>query len=157
MGLTVDLLRELLQSALVDSGETKGAIWITVRGDDLSDVVRQLRTHPELRFDWFVDLCGVDYVPREPRFETVIHLHSMERGHRIRIRCLVPDDSLTVSSLTPFWPAADWYEREAYDMYGIRFRGHPNLERILNPPGTTAFPQRKDYPLKGARETKEES
>jgi NADH-quinone oxidoreductase subunit C len=156
MGLTDGFLRELLGSRLVDAGTTRGDVWITVRGEDLPGVVEQLRTHPDLRFDGFIDLCGVDFFRRKPRFETVIHLHSMDLGHRIRIHCLVPDQSLTVPSLTPFWSAANWQEREAYDMYGIRFQGHPNLERILNPPGTSDFPQRKDYPLLGARDRKEE-
>ena len=156
MGLSVELLRSLFESKLIDAGERKGEFWMIVRGEDLVSVIEPLRAHPDLKFDWFVDLCGVDNLGKRPRFETVIHLYSMDYGQRLRIRCLVPDESLTVPSLTPFWSAANWQEREAYDMYGIRFQGHPNLERILTPPGTEDFPQRKDYPLRGSRETKED-
>lgn len=156
MGLNADRVRSLLGSKIVEAGESRGEVWIQIRGEDLPGIVDQLRTHPDLKFDSFVDLCGVDYLGRHPRFETVVHLYSVGCGHRIRIRCLVPDGSLTVPSLTPFWPAANWQEREAYDMYGIRFQGHPKLERILNPPGTEDFPQRKDYPLRGHRGPKED-
>ena len=155
MGLNLGLLKELFGSKLIESGDYRGDLWIQIRAEDLLPVIDQLRTDPKLKFDWFVDLCGVDYLGKHPRFETVVHLRSMELGHQIRVRCQVPDESLTVPSLTGFWPAANWQEREAYDMYGIRFQGHPNLTRILNSPGTEEFPQRKDYPLRGKREPKE--
>ncbi|MFH1262352.1 MAG: NADH-quinone oxidoreductase subunit C [Pseudomonadota bacterium] len=155
--MNVDLLRTILGPRIVDGGLSHSDPWIQVRGEDLLWVTEQLRNHSELRFDLFIDLCGVDYLGRTPRFETVIHLASTANGHRLRIRCLVPDDSLAVPSLTRFWRGANWHEREAFDMYGIRFKGHPNLERILNPPGTEEYPQRKDYPLRGPRDRKEEA
>ncbi len=151
-----ELICQSLGSKIVASGECQGDFWIHVHGDDLVQTIEFLKTHPSLQFDSFVDLCGVDYLHRHPRFEVTTHLYSQSQHHRIRIRCLVPDDTLTVPSLTPYWKGANWQEREAFDMYGIRFRGHPNLERILSPPATEVFPQRKDYPLKGEREPKEE-
>ncbi len=156
MGLSLERVREVLGGRAFESGETQGDLWVKVKSEDLLAVVDLLRTHPELSFDWLADLCGVDYLPRHPRFEVVVHLYSMAHTHRIRVRCEVPEASLTVPSLTAIWQGANWLEREAYDMYGIRFQGHPNLERILNPLGTEGFPQRKDYPLRGPREPKEE-
>lgn len=156
MGLKLETLQNLLGAKLIDSGVNHGDIWIQIQAENLLTVVEQLRTHPDLKFDGFVDLCGVDYMGRHPRFETVVHLYSMDHGQRLRIRCLVPDESLVVPSLTSFWAGANWHERETYDMYGIRFQGHPNLDRILNPSGTEEFPQRKDFPLRGCREPKEE-
>lgn len=142
-----------LDSAIGQSGESNGDFWIKVSGEKLLKTVEVLQVHSEFLFDSFVDLCGVDYLEEQPRFEVVIHLYSSKHKHRIRIRCMVPDTTLTIPSLTEFWPAANWQEREAFDMYGIRFHGHPNLERILSPPDTEVFAQRKDYPLKGERES----
>lgn len=142
-----------LGARVVAAGEHQGDFWIQVRGADLPAVVQSLRA--DFGFDHFVDLCGVDYLPRAPRFESVVHLYSFARRNRIRVRCLVPDDTLTVPSLTGFWDAANWQERESFDMYGIRYDGHPNLDRILSPPETDVFPQRKDYALKGDRAKKE--
>lgn len=153
MGLSLSSLRHLFAAKLVDSGDSKGDTWIKVTGEDLLEVLGQLRSHPDLTFDWLIDLCGVDYLGRTPRFEVVIHLCSMKEAERIRVHCLVPDESLTIPSVVSLWPGANWHEREAYDMYGIRFKGHPNLDRILNPLETSEFPQRKDYPLRGSRET----
>jgi NADH-quinone oxidoreductase subunit C len=150
------LIREELGARLLLSGETRGDFWIQIDGRHLTDVVDFLRSQDRLAFDRLLDLCGVDYLGRAPRFEVVLHLYSGLKGHRIRLRCRVPDDSLTVPSLVSRWPGADWHEREAYDQYGIRFDGRPKLERILNAPDLSVFPQRKDYPLKGSRETGED-
>jgi NADH-quinone oxidoreductase subunit C len=141
---------------LLAHGEFHGDYWIQFQAEHLPEVLEFLRSHPLLKMDSFVDLCGVDYRPRVPRFEVVTHLFSLMHHHRIRLRYLVPDETLTTPSLTSFWPAANWQEREAFDMYGIHFRGHPNLQRILSPPGATEFPQRKDYPLRGSREEPED-
>lgn len=145
-----------LGHTLVQSGEHQGDFWIQIAAKDLMTVVDVLRTSPEFSFDHFIDLCGVDYLPRTPRFESVVHLYSFEHKHRIRIRCLVPDDSLKVPSLASVWRGANWQERESFDMYGIVYEGHPKLDRILSPPETDVFPQRKDYALKGDRDIQEE-
>ncbi|MFH1017311.1 MAG: NADH-quinone oxidoreductase subunit C [Pseudomonadota bacterium] len=151
------LVVEELGAKVLGSGVHQGDFWIQVNGEDVLDVIDFLRSHERLAFDWFVDLFGVDYLGKaSPRFEVVIHLYSMAKKHRIRLRCRVSDRSLTMPSVVSRWPAANWQEREAFDQYGIRFDGHPNLERILNAPDLTVFPQRKDYPLKGDRETEED-
>ena len=150
------LILDELGSKIVANGEFQGDFWIQLEAHHLRNVVEFLRGHEALRFDSFVDLCGVDYLPRKPRFEVVTHLYSLEKKHRIRIRCLVHDGPLTVPSLTTYWKAADWQEREAYDNYGILFEGHPRLARILSAPGVTHHAQRKDFPLKGEREETED-
>ncbi|HLG19222.1 MAG TPA: NADH-quinone oxidoreductase subunit C [Bdellovibrionota bacterium] len=149
-------ISEFMGSKISSSGEIRGDFWIQIMGDELRALIEFLRSDPELLFDSFVDLCGVDYMARKPRFEVVVHLFSQPHQHQIRIRVGVPDATLTVPSLTPYWRGANWQEREAYDMYGILFEGHPKLERILSAPDVTLFPQRKDYPLKGDRETPED-
>lgn len=140
-----------LGDKIVASGEFQGDFWIKVDGKNLLPVIQFLKEDNQAYFDSFVDLCGVDYLTTKPRFESVIHLYSSQNKQRIRIRTLVDDKTLTVPSITNFWKGADWQERESYDMYGIKYEGHPNLLRILSAPGTEVFAQRKDYPLKGHR------
>ncbi len=117
---------------------------------------RTLREHPELRFEQLIDLCGVDYAsygerPRErPRFAAVVHLLSHAQNWRLRLRCFCPDDAFPVlGSLVEIWPSANWYEREAFDLFGIMFEGHPDLRRILTDYGFIGHPFRKDFPLSG--------
>ena len=151
-----DRILQLMGDRVSDFGEHQGDFWIRVDGRDLLSCVDMLAQDPACAFDHFVDLCGVDYLGRQtPRFESVVHLYSMANKHRVRIRVTVPDETLTVPSLTGRWAAANWQERESFDMYGIRYEGHPNLDRILSPPETEIFAQRKDYALKGDREKKE--
>ncbi|MCB0327872.1 MAG: NADH-quinone oxidoreductase subunit C [Bdellovibrionales bacterium] len=134
------------------SGEEHGDFWIQLQADNFLEVVNKLRSFDDASFDSFVDLCGVDFSPAHPRFESVVHLYSRKWGHRIRLRVMVPDESITVPSITHLWKGANWQERESYDMYGIRYEGHPDLRRILSPPKIDVHPQRKDYPLKGDRD-----
>jgi NADH-quinone oxidoreductase subunit C len=102
----------------------------------------------ELGFDFLMDLTAADYLPREPRFELVCHFYSSNNNYRLRLKCPVPEADARVASLTPLWAGANWFEREAYDMYGIKFEGHPDLRRILMYDGFEGHPLRKDYPLK---------
>ena len=152
----IEKLKEGLSSRLISHGVLQGDFWIKIEGKDLRSVIEHLRTSDDFEFDTFIDLCGVDYLGQAPRFESVIHLYSSTKKHRIRIHCLVPDKSLTVPSLTSYWKGANWQEREAFDMYGIRYEGHPNLKRILTAPTEKGHPQRKDYALRGEREDEEE-
>lgn len=144
-------IKDKLGDKIVESGEFRSDFWIKVHSKDLSAVVQFLRDDEKTHFDSFIDLCGVDYLKTSPRFESVIHIYSMQYKHRIRIRTLVDDKTLTVPTIVNFWKGADWQEREAFDMYGIKYEGHPNMLRILSAPGTEVFAQRKDYPLKGHR------
>ena len=102
-----------------------------------------------LGYTFLTDLSGVDNFGAEPRFEVVYHLYQFEKGDTLRLKIRVSEDDLTVPSVINLWPTADWHEREAFDMYGIRFTGHPDLRRILMWEGYPFFPLRKDFPLAG--------
>jgi NADH-quinone oxidoreductase subunit C len=96
-------------------------------------------------------VTAVDRHPAEPRFEVVYHLHSVERNLRLRLKCRLTGDALEIDSVVPVWRGADWYEREVFDLFGIRFKGHPDLRRIMLPDDWEGHPLRKDYPVTGTR------
>ena len=121
---------------------------ILVETARLCDVVTFLRDDPRLGFVNFTDLCGADYPAREQRFEVVLHLLSPKHNARVRVKVMT-DERTPVPSLTSVFPSADWFEREAYDMYGILFTGHPDLRRLLTDYGFEGYPLRKDFPLTG--------
>jgi NADH-quinone oxidoreductase subunit C len=136
--------------------ERLGELTVEVQSSSYQDLCEKLKTHPELRFEQLIDLCGVDYasygdVPREaPRFAVVLHLLSVTHNWRLRVRALCPQDSFPViPSLVEVWPCSNWFEREAFDLYGIMFEGHPDLRRILTDYGFVGHPFRKDFPLSG--------
>jgi len=110
------------------------------------DLAGYLKEEDPLRFDILADLTAVDFWKRQPRFEVVYHLLSLENKVRLRIKVPVDDSDCTVPSLCKIWPGANWYEREVFDMFGIRFEGHPDLRRILMYPEFQGHPLRKDYP-----------
>lgn len=122
---------------------------IVLRKDRCHEIFQFLKEDPDLSFEMLVDLCGVDYLPtgEKPRFEVVYHLYSLACNHRLRIRVKVPEEDLSLPTVTDLWKAADWFEREAFDMFGFRFEGHPNLKRILMFEGFEGHPLRKDYPI----------
>ena len=133
-----------------------GELTLVLRAADLLEACRTLRDDPALRFDTLVDLCGIDYqaygdaVPEGPRFASVVHLLSVANNQRLRVRSFCPDDDLpVVASLTEVWPAAGWYERESFDLYGIVYEGHTDLRRILTDYGFVGHPFRKDFPVTG--------
>jgi NADH-quinone oxidoreductase subunit C len=141
-----------LQSTIVALGE----VTIVVRGADQLEVARILRDDPRLRFEQLIDLAGVDYsVYGEgewsgPRYAVVTHLLSISHNWRVRVRSLCEDDEFPlIASLTEVWASANWYEREAFDLYGIVFEGHPDLRRILTDYGFVGHPFRKDFPISG--------
>jgi NADH-quinone oxidoreductase subunit C len=121
---------------------------ITVAAEDIVQVLRFLRDDPTLQFVSFIDLCGVDWPQRARRFDVVYHLLSPRRNARIRVK-VETDETTPVPSVVEVFPAADWFEREAYDFYGILFSGHPDLRRILTDYGFRGYPLRKDFPLTG--------
>jgi len=146
------VLGEKLASVTVARGE----ITAVIGAADLAAALRMLRDRPELRFEMLIDLCGVDYstygdVAHEgPRFAVVYHLLSLANNWRVRVRVFVPDDAFPViGSAIDIWPAANWFEREAFDLYGIVFSGHPDLRRLLTDYGFIGYPFRKDFPLSG--------
>jgi NADH-quinone oxidoreductase subunit C len=105
------------------------------------------RTDPDLDYDFLIDLTAVDYWKTKPRFAVVYHFLSLDKGHRLRIKVPVGGKEPEVDSLVSVWPVANWFEREVFDMFGIRFRGHPDLRRILLYPEFKGHPLRKDYPI----------
>ncbi len=138
-----------LQAAFpqIQTNEFRGTLRVEVPREQLIEVARFLRDTPELHYIFLENLCGVDYLGREPRFEVVYHLLSFEHQHRVCLKVGAPEDDPTVPSLTGLWPTANWQERETYDMFGIVFSGHPALQRILMPDDWEGHPQRKDVPL----------
>jgi NADH-quinone oxidoreductase subunit C/D len=118
--------------------------WV-VRREVLAELARDLRDRPDTQYDLLLDLCGVDYPEREERFEAVYHLCSLPRGERLRLKVPVSEDDPVLPSLIPVWKAANWFEREAFEMFGLRFSGHPNLRRLLTHEAFQGHPLRKDY------------
>jgi NADH-quinone oxidoreductase subunit C len=145
-----------LGDALKEANVALSEVTAVVTQDRLTRALRTLRDRPELNFDILVDLCGVDYstygggTHDGPRFAVVYHLLSLANNHRVRVRCFAPDDGFpVVPSAVEVWPNANWFEREAFDLYGIMFPGHPDLRRILTDYGFIGHPFRKDFPISG--------
>ena len=136
--------------------ERTGELTLEVKAADYLSVAQTLRDHADLRFDELIDLCGVDYStygdrPRErERFAAVLHLLSVEHNRRLRLRTFCPDDEFPLlPSVIEVWPGVNWFEREAFDLFGIVFEGHPDLRRILTDYGFVGHPFRKDFPISG--------
>ncbi|MBU1286341.1 MAG: NADH-quinone oxidoreductase subunit C [Alphaproteobacteria bacterium] len=130
-----------------------GELTLLAERDHIVRLLRFLRDDQQCNFETLVDICGVDYPERSDRFEVVYHLLSMRMNHRIRVR-IRTDEETPVPSATVLWPAANWFEREAFDMYGIQFADHPDLRRILTDYGFEGYPLRKDFPLTGHYEVR---
>jgi NADH-quinone oxidoreductase subunit C len=154
--LTAALAAALGDDAVESTTVAFGEVTIVVGVDRYVDVMRDLRDRPELRFEMLIDLCGVDYssfgdVVRDgPRYGVVSHLLSLSNNWRLRVRTFAPDDDFpVVPSVVDVWPAVNWFEREAFDLYGIMFPGHPDLRRLLTDYGFVGHPFRKDFPISG--------
>ena len=156
----LDALKQALEAALGGRLQTlrveRGEITITVSAADYASVALTLRDDPSLRFEQLIDLCGVDYSeyrdePRDgPRFCVVSHLLSVTLNWRVRLKAFCVDDDVpTIASLNEVWNAANWFEREAFDLFGIVFEGHEDLRRILTDYGFIGHPFRKDFPVSG--------
>ena len=149
-------LQAVLGEKLAGAEDRLGEVTAAVRAGDLLSVCALLRDDPALRFEQLIDLCGVDYSDyREgewqgQRFAVVYHLLSVSLNQRVRLRVFAPDDDFPVlDSVIGVWSSANWYEREAFDLYGIMFTGHPDLRRLLTDYGFIGHPFRKDFPLSG--------
>jgi NADH-quinone oxidoreductase subunit C len=160
MAAKLEQLKNTLNSSLgekiVSLGEALGELTLIVEAKDYAATARWLRDDPALRFEELIDLCGVDYSGfgeggwKGRRFAVVSHLLSLQYNRRLRLRVFAPDDDFpVVDSLTGIWPGANWYEREAFDLFGIIFTGHEDLRRILTDYGFIGHPFRKDFPLSG--------
>jgi NADH-quinone oxidoreductase subunit C len=141
-------IKEKFPEAVLDWHIQHGDETIILRGDVILEIARLLKEDPELQFNFLMDMTAVDYLGRKPRFEVVYHFLSLPFNHRLRVKLQLDDLYPTVKSLTPLWKTANWLERECFDLYGIRFEGHPNLQRILLYEGFEGHPLRKDYPKK---------
>ncbi|MGK7346312.1 MAG: NADH-quinone oxidoreductase subunit C [Candidatus Nitrospinota bacterium M3_3B_026] len=143
---------------LIHTHSQHGDDTIVVRPEDVVDVMRFLRDDGETRFDMMMDLTVVDYLndpdfwpymkERGARFEVVYHLYSVEKNHRLRVKAPLSGENPEISTVTGVWAGADWFEREAWDLYGVKFTGHPDLRRILLYEQFEGHPLRKDYPKK---------
>ena len=137
-----------LRGVEINGHVARGELTLTVAREKIAEVLKFLRDDSECLFEILIDICGVDYPSRAKRFEVVYHLLSPRKNQRIRVK-LETDEAQPVPSIIDVFPAANWYEREAYDMYGILFSGHPDLRRLLTDYGFSGYPLRKDFPLTG--------
>jgi len=145
----VNLVQLRFPSAVLETHAQFGDETLVLQPEKWREVCGFLRDSPQADMSILVDLTAVDYPDREPRFEVVAHLYSLNRGHRLRLKARVGDedgDAAEIDTLTDLWGAANWLERECWDMFGLRFRGHPDLRRILLYPEFVGHPLRKDYP-----------
>jgi NADH-quinone oxidoreductase subunit C len=141
-------LVDKLSTASATEKVSHGELTLSVARDKIVETLTFLRDDPICQFEVLIDICGVDYPSREQRFEVVYHLLSPRLNRRIRVK-VSTDETTPVPSAVEVFPAANWYEREAYDMYGILFSGHPDLRRLLTDYGFQGYPLRKDFPLTG--------
>ena len=160
MAGTAETLAATLSGVLGDRIKTStialGEATIVIAADTMIETFTTLRDHADFRFDMLLDVCGVDYrdyggaVWQGPRYAAVYHLRSLPHNRRLRVRVFAPDDDFPVlTSVVGLWPSANWFEREAFDLYGIVFTGHPDLRRLLTDYGFVGHPFRKDFPLSG--------
>jgi NADH-quinone oxidoreductase subunit C len=159
----LDTLQAALEAGLGDAIQSirreRGEITLTVAAERYLEVARVLHEHPALKFEQLMDLCGVDYSGYKnmpwggARYGVVSHLLSLAHNWRVRLKVFAPDDDMpVVASLCDIWASSNWFEREAFDLYGIIFVGHPDLRRILTDYGFVGNPFRKDFPLSGTVE-----
>lgn len=147
----LDRLREALPDAVEEVDYHCGVPIVRVKGSRILEVARLLKDDPACDLKFLANLCGVDMIGLgrpDPRFDVVYHLFSLTTRERITVKAAVADGA-EIDSVAPVWRGADWHEREAFDMFGIRFAGHPDLRRILMPEEFDAFPLRKEFPLEG--------
>ena len=149
-------LQNVLGDALVQVTERLDELTLIITPQAYVSAMTTLRDHPDCRFEQLIDLCGMDYSAygdgawEGARYAVVVHLLSVSNNQRVRVRVFCPDDDMPlVASMVDIWPGANWFEREAFDLYGIVFEGHPDLRRILTDYGFIGHPFRKDFPLSG--------
>jgi NADH-quinone oxidoreductase subunit C len=147
--LALKKLREFDSKAVEEVASFRGEITIFIQHEKIRHVAEFLRDDADLAFTFLADLTALDRYPNEPRFETVYHLLSIKNAERLRLKVRLSGDSPRVESMVAVWPAANAYEREVFDLFGIHFENHPFLRRILMPEDWEGHPLRKDYPVQG--------
>ncbi len=159
LGVVATRAKEALGDSILKITEALGELTLEIKREDVLGVCRQLRDDPGFAFEQLIDLCGVDYSEyrreasqgrwRGARFAVVYHLLSLKQNRRLRLRAFLDDEMPVIDSVVEIWSSANWYEREAFDLFGIVFEGHPDLRRILTDYGFIGHPFRKDFPLIG--------
>lgn len=147
----VQKLRAWDAQAVAEVREFRGELTLVVPREHLRRAAEFLQGEAGLEFAYLSDITGVDRFPNEPRFELNYHLLSISRRERLRLKVHIAGADPAVETVTPVWPTANWHEREVFDLFGIRFAGHPDLRRILMPEDWEGYPLRKDYPVEGFR------
>ena len=145
----IQRLKAQFPDSIEESDEFRNDLTVLVKTEDIVKVCNFLKNDPELAFNMIVDLCGVDMYRPEGRFEVVYNLYSLKKKKYLRLKVLVDEDDPIVDTVSVVWSGANWHERETYDMYGIKFKGHPDLRRMYMPEDFEYFPLRKDFPLMG--------
>jgi len=147
--MILEKLQARFATNLLEAFQDRGDYVAVIKKESLHDVLKALKTEPDFSFEILMDVCGVDYLKMgvQPRFEVVYQLYSVTKNHRLRVRVKVSEDDMTLPTATDLWKSADWHEREAFDMFGFQFTGHPNLKRLLMFEGFEGHPLRKDYPM----------
>ncbi len=143
-------IKEKFPEEVMDVIEFREQLSVVIKKERIVEICRWLHDEPILGFNYLKDICGVDYLGKKPvRFEVVYTLYSMRYRYMLRLKAAVGEDEASIDSVVPVWIGANWHERECYDMYGIRFTGHPDLSRVLMPEDWEGHPLRKDYPERG--------
>lgn len=141
-------VKEKFSHFITETAEFRGELTIVVKKEGLISVLSFLKEDPELNFNYLADLCGVDYKDSEPRFAVTYQLYSIpDSNHSVRVKTYTDSVQSKLPTVTNIWKTANWHEREVYDMFGIKFEGHPDLRRILMPDNFVGHPLRKDYPV----------
>lgn len=146
--VTLKKLSSRFPDSVVETHSYRGDDTAVVKKEDILQICKFLRDDEELLYNFMMDLTAVDYLGEEPRFEVVYHFYSLKFNKRVRIKARVAESDCSIDSIVSLWISADWFEREAYDLYGVIFKGHPELRRILLYEGFNGHPLRKDYPIK---------
>ena len=141
-------LQEKFTASILAVRHFRGEVTVTVPKQELLQICQYLYSSPDLEYHWLTDLCGLDFFPQRPRFEVVYLLTSVKNNERLRLKAKVGEQE-SVSSVESIWKAANWLEREVYDLFGIPFENHPDLRRILLWDGFQGHPLRKDFPVEG--------
>ena len=145
--MILEKIKEKFLDDVYETQEFRGDLVAIINKEIIRDLMKFLKADPALDFNILMDLTAVDYLrmDRTPRFDVVYHVFSIEKGHRLRVKAGVDEKEAVIDSLVSLWPIADWFEREVWDMFGIKFKGHPDLRRILMYEEFKGYPLRKDY------------
>ena len=144
----IEIVKEKFVNEVMESHDFRSDQTIIFKRDHMLDLFKFLRDDSRLLMNFLMDITAVDYLKKKPiRFEMVYHLYSQKYNHRVRIKIPLEENDCVVDSLVPLWMGANWFEREVWDLYGIKFKNHPNLRRILLYEGFKGHPLRKDYPI----------